>query len=162
MSSQYSEEERSTRPKSKIRKKRITLRNQQHEDIKDNVKSTWRRNKRMNQINLQKKEEDHMSFLIVQNRLQHLLYIILQRITKHNIKKKTTTQFNWEERRGSPTNFNYKKNDKEVKQIYNTVNLKRRRKKKMTQLNQLTERVETTTSVSTDVNIRNKQNTSKA
>ena len=52
-----------------------------------------------------------------------------------------------------------KENDNEVKQIYNKVNFKQRRKKKMTQFNQLTEWVETPTSVSTDVNMRNKQNT---
>ena len=52
-----------------------------------------------------------MSTLKVQKSLQHLLYIILQRITKknNNIRKKTMTQLNDEERRGSPTNFNYKR-----------------------------------------------------
>ena len=45
------------------RKKRITLRNRQHEDIKDNVKSTWRREKRMNQINLQEERRgSHVNF----------------------------------------------------------------------------------------------------
>ena len=45
------------------RKKRITIDVQQHHDIKDNVKSTWKRTTRTNQINLQEERRGPHSTL---------------------------------------------------------------------------------------------------
>ena len=143
------------------RKKRITLRNRQHEDIKDNVKSTWRRKKRMNQINLQ---EERRGSYVNFNSTNKASTPSVHNPAKDNKKKITSKRRQWpnslmkKEEDHQPISTT-KENDNEVKQIYNKVNFKQRRKKKMTQFNQLTEWVETPTSVSTDVNMRNKQNT---